>query len=105
MNRVILRLAVALVVLTWLATRVDLASVGRALATASPAAVLLATLAAFAANAVIAFRLTALLASQGVAVRATQTFAINLAAYFYNLFLPVGGVGVAALRLQRLSKH
>jgi len=105
MIRVVLRIAVAVLVLAWLASRVDLASVGRALATTSPTAVLLATAASFAANAVIAFRLTTLLASQGVAVRARQTFAINLAAYFYNLFLPVGGVGVAALRLQRLSTH
>jgi uncharacterized membrane protein YbhN (UPF0104 family) len=44
-----------------------------------------------------------LLTAQGVSARVGQTFAINLAAFFYNLFLPVGGVGVAALRLQRLS--
>ena len=105
MVRVLLRLAVAVTVLAWLASRVDLAAVGRALAATSPTAIVLATIAAFAANAVIAFRLTAILASQGVLVRARQTFAINLAAYFYNLFLPVGGVGVAALRLQRLSRH
>lgn len=103
MIRVVLRLAVAVAVLAWLASRVDLAAVGRALAATSPTAIVLATIAAFAANAVIAFRLTAILASQGVVVRARQTFAINLAAYFYNLFLPVGGVGIAALRLQRLS--
>ena len=103
MIRVFLRLAVAVAVLAWLASRVDLAAVGRALAATSPTAVVLATVAAFAANAVIAFRLTAILASQGVEVAAHRTFAINLAAYFYNLFLPVGGVGIAALRLQRLS--
>ena len=32
-----------------------------------------------------------------------QTLAINLTAFFYNLLLPIGGVGVAALRLQRFS--
>jgi uncharacterized membrane protein YbhN (UPF0104 family) len=103
MIRVLVRLAVAAVVLGWLASRVDLAAVGRALAATSPTAIVLATVAAFASNAVIAFRLTAILASQGVVVRASETFVINLSAYFYNLFLPVGGVGIAALRLQRLS--
>src|SRR5690606_16021070 len=64
----------------------------------------LAALASFAGNVVTAFRLRALLAAQGVRARAVQTLGINLAAFFYNLFLPVGGVGVAALRLQRLSQ-
>jgi uncharacterized membrane protein YbhN (UPF0104 family) len=103
MIRVLVRIAVAVAVLGWLASRVDLPAVGRTLAATSPTAIVLATIAAFAANAVIAFRLTTILASQGVIVRAYETFAINLSAYFYNLFLPVGGVGIAALRLQRLS--
>lgn len=103
MMRILLRLAVAALALTWLATTVDLDAVGRALAATSWRAVVLATLASFVGNVVIAFRLRALLAGQGVRARATETLAINLAAFFYNLFLPVGGVGVAALRLQRLS--
>jgi uncharacterized membrane protein YbhN (UPF0104 family) len=44
-----------------------------------------------------------LLTAQGVDVSVRQTLAINLSAFFYNLFLPIGGVGVAAVRLQRLS--
>lgn len=103
MIRVLLRLAVAVIALAWLARRVDLAAVGPALASVSSRAVLIATAASFAANLVIAFRLAVLLTAQGVDVSVRQTFAINLAAFFYNLFLPIGGVGVAALRLQRLS--
>jgi uncharacterized membrane protein YbhN (UPF0104 family) len=103
MIRIALRLAVAALALLWLATSVDLAAVGRALAAVSWRAVLLATIASFVGNVVIAFRLRVLLAGQGVRARASQTLAINLAAFFYNLLLPVGGVGVAALRLQRLS--
>jgi glycosyltransferase 2 family protein len=100
---ILVRLAVAAAVLAVLAARVDLAAVADALARTPLAPIAVATVASFAANAVIAYRLQALLAAQGVTVRARQTFAINLAAYFYNLFLPVGGVGVAAFRLQRLS--
>ncbi|MCC6847106.1 MAG: flippase-like domain-containing protein [Deltaproteobacteria bacterium] len=103
MIRIVLRLAVAAIALGWLAASVDLAAVGRALAATSWRAVLLATVASFVGNVVIAFRLRVLLAGQGVSGRASQMLAINLAAFFYNLFLPVGGVGVAALRLQRLS--
>jgi uncharacterized protein (TIRG00374 family) len=105
MTRVLLRLAVAAIVLVWLLGRVDLAAVGAALATVSPLAIVLATLTSFVGNVVIAYRLRVLLAAQGVRARVRQTLAINLAAFFYNLFLPVGGVGVAALRLQRLSQH
>jgi uncharacterized membrane protein YbhN (UPF0104 family) len=103
MIRVLVRLAVAAIALAWLATSVDLGAVGRALAATSWAAVALATVASFVGNVVIAFRLRVLLAGQGVRARASQTLAINLAAFFYNLILPVGGVGVAAMRLQRLS--
>jgi uncharacterized protein (TIRG00374 family) len=103
MLRLLVRIAVAAVVLVWLLGRVDLAEVGAAIARASPLAIVLAALASFAGNVVIAFRLRVLLAAQGIRARVTQTLAINLAAFFYNLFLPVGGVGVAALRLQRLS--
>ncbi len=105
MLRLLVRIAVAALVLVWLLGRVDLAEVGAAIARASPLAIVLATLTSFVGNVVIAFRLRVLLAAQGVRARATQTLAINLAAFFYNLFLPVGGVGVAALRLQRLSEH
>lgn len=103
MLRLLVRIAVAAVVLAWLLSRVDVAEVGAAIARASPAAIVLASLSSFLGNVVIAFRLRVLLAAQGVRARASQTLAINLAAFFYNLFLPVGGVGVAALRLQRLS--
>ena len=105
MLRLLVRIAVAAVVLVWLFGRVDLAEVGAAIARASPLAIVLATLTSFVGNVVIAFRLRVLLAAQGVQARVLQTLAINLAAFFYNLFLPVGGVGVAALRLQRLSHH
>ena len=105
MIRVVIRIAVAVVALTLLVSRVDLRAVREALVATSPAAIGLATLASFAANLVVAFRLRVLLAAQGVPARARQTFAINLAAFFYNLFLPIGGVGVAAIRLQRLSHH
>jgi hypothetical protein len=104
MIRVVLRIAVAVVVLGVVASRVDLSQVGKALAGTSPMAIVLATVAAFASNLVISLRLQVLLAAQGVPARVGQTFAINLSAFFYNLFLPVGGVGVAALRLQRLSQ-
>ena len=103
MIRVVVRIAVAVLAIAWLVSRVDLRAVAHALATTSWRAVALATLASFVGNLVIAIRLRVLLAAQGVRARAYQTFAINLAAFFYNLFLPVGGVGVAALRLQRLS--
>lgn len=103
MIRVAVRVAVAVVVLLLLASRVDLAEVRNALAGTSLRHVVLATVASFAANLVIAIRLRVLLTAQGVPARVGQTFAINLAAFFYNLFLPVGGVGVAALRLQKLS--
>lgn len=103
MIRTLIRVAVAVIALAFLASRADLAEVRDALVTTSLPALALATAASFAANWVIAFRLQVLLAAQGVAVRARQTFAINLSAFFYNLFLPVGGVGVAAIRLQRLS--
>ena len=105
MIRVLIRIAVAVIALTLLGSRVDLGAVREALVATSPAAIGLATLASFAANLVVAFRLRVLLAAQGVPARARQTFAINLAAFFYNLFLPIGGVGVAAIRLQRLSHH
>ncbi|MCC6763807.1 MAG: flippase-like domain-containing protein [Deltaproteobacteria bacterium] len=103
MIRVVPRLAVAALALVWLATSIDLPTVGHALAATSRRAVLLATVASFVGNVVVAFRLRVLLGGQGVAGRASQMLAINLAAFFYNLFLPAGGVGVAALRLQRLS--
>lgn len=103
MIRVAIRLAVAAIVLALVARRVELAAVHDALAAISARDVALATLASFASNFVIAWRLRVLLMAQGVSARIGQTFAINLAAFFYNLFLPVGGVGVAALRLQRLS--
>lgn len=103
MLRLLVRIAVAAAVLSWLLSRVDVAEVGATLARASPPAIVLAVLSSFAGNVVIAFRLRVLLAAQGIAARPTTTLAINLAAFFYNLFLPVGGVGVAALRLQRLS--
>ena len=105
MIRVLIRIAVAVIVLVLLASRVDLAEVRAALVTTSPCTIALATAAAFAANLAVAFRLRVLLVAQDVPARTRQTLAINLAAYFYNLFLPVGGVGVAALRLQRLSQR
>jgi uncharacterized membrane protein YbhN (UPF0104 family) len=105
MIRALIRIAVAAIVLAVLASRVDLAAVRTALAATPLRAVALATFAAFASNLVIAFRLRVLLAAQGVPARTRQTFAINLAASFYNLFFPVGGVGVAVLRLQRLSRR
>ncbi len=103
MLRLLVRIAVAAVVLVWLFARVDVAEVGAAITRASPLAIELATLTSFVGNVVIAFRLRVLLEAQGVHARVTQTLGINLAAFFYNLFVPVGGVGVAALRLQRLS--
>ncbi len=78
--RLFLRIGVALGVLAWLANRVDLTEVGRALA-ASPPAVVFAIVASFAANLTIAFRLCMVLASQDVHVSAAQTFAINIAAF------------------------
>jgi uncharacterized membrane protein YbhN (UPF0104 family) len=105
MLRLLVRIAVAAAVLYWLLGSVDVTEVGAALARASPLAIVLAALSSFAGNVVIAFRLRVLLAAQGVRARASQTLAINLAAFFYNLFLPVGGVGVAAIRLHRLSHH
>ena len=105
MIRLLIRIAVAAITLVLLVSRVDLGAVRGALLATSPAAIGLATVASFAANLVVAFRLRVMLGAQGVPARARQTFAINLAAFFYNLFLPVGGVGVAALRLQRLSHH
>lgn len=105
MTRVLVRLAVAAIVLALVASRVELAAVRDALVAISARDVVLATIASFAANLVIAYRLRVLLTAQGVSARVGQTFAINLAAFFYNLFLPVGGVGVAALRLQRLSSE
>ena len=105
MIRLLIRIAVAVIALVLLVSRVDLGAVQGALLATSPAAIGLATGASFVANLVVAFRLRVMLAAQGVPARVSQTFAINLAAFFYNLFLPVGGVGVAALRLQRLSHH
>jgi len=105
MIRVLIRIAVAAIALVLLASRVDLAEVRAALVTTSPRTIGLAIAASFAANLAVAFRLRVLLAAQDVPARTRQTLAINLAAYFYNLFLPVGGVGVAALRLQRLSQR
>lgn len=105
MIRVVARIAVAVIVLALLASRVELAAVRNALVATSLRDVALATVASFAANLVIAFRLRVLLTAQGVPARVGQTFAINLAAFFYNLFLPVGGVGIAALRLQKLSQE
>ncbi len=105
MIRVLARVAVAVLMLAFLASRVDLVAVRNALVATPLHAVVIATLASFAGNVVIAFRLQALLNAQGVAVTALQTLAINLAAFFYNLLLPVGGVGVAAVRLQRLSRQ
>lgn len=103
--RTLIRIAVAALALALIASRVDVHAVAGALARIAPSAIVIATAAAFAANYVIAFRLKILLAAQGIAASAGQTFAINLSAFFYNLFLPVGGVGVAALRLQRLARH
>jgi hypothetical protein len=103
--RTLVRIAVAAIALWLIASRVELHAVAAALAHTAPAAILVATIAAFVANFVIAFRLKVLLAAQGIVARTTETFAINLSAFFYNLFLPVGGVGVAALRLQRLARH
>jgi len=105
MLRVLARLTVAAVVLALVLARTDAAAVRDALASASPWSVIAAAAASFAANAIIAFRLQRMLAGQGVPTGPLQTFAINLAAFFYNLFLPAGGVGVAAVRLQRLSRQ
>ena len=105
MIRVLIRIAVAAIALVLLASRVDLAEVRAALVTTSPRTIGLATAVSFTANLAVAFRLRVLLAAQDVPARTRQTLAINLAAYFYNLFLPIGGVGVAALRLQRLSQR
>lgn len=93
MTRVLLRIAVAAIVLVWLLGRVDLAAVGTAIATAAPLAIVIATLTSFLGNVTIAVRLRLLLAAQGVRARVRQTLAVNLAAFFYNLFLPVVGVG------------
>ncbi|MEO6029903.1 MAG: lysylphosphatidylglycerol synthase transmembrane domain-containing protein [Candidatus Binatia bacterium] len=105
MIRFLARVGVAVLMLAFLASRVDLAAVRAALVATPLHAVVIATLASFAGNVMIAFRLQALLRAQGVPVTALQTLAINLAAFFYNLLLPVGGVGVAAVRLQRLSRQ
>lgn len=103
MIRLLARIAVATIVLVLLASRVDLAAVREALVATSQRDVALATAWSFAALFVIAWRLRSLLTAQGVPARVGQMFAINLSAFFYNLFLPVGGVGVAALRLQKIS--
>ncbi len=104
MIRTLVRVAVAALAVWLLASRVDLAAVGAALRTASPTAIVVAIAATFAANLVTAHRLRAWLASQGIATGVGQTFAINLTAIFYNLFVPAGGVGVAALRFHRFSR-
>jgi uncharacterized membrane protein YbhN (UPF0104 family) len=103
--RLLLRIVVAVAALAFLASRVDLAAVRDALVATPPSAVVVATAASFVANFVIAFRLRALLAAQGVVATVGQAFAVNLAAFFYNLLFPVGGVGVAVVRLQRLARH
>jgi uncharacterized membrane protein YbhN (UPF0104 family) len=105
MIRLLFRIVVAVLTLAFLASRVDLAAVRDALAATPLSAVAAATVASFAANYVIAYRLRALLAAQGVVATVGQAFAVNLAAFFYNLLFPVGGVGVAVVRLQRLSRH
>ncbi len=103
MIRLAIRIAVAAIVLAVLASRVDVAQVRAALVACSRRDVALAAAWSFTALLVIAWRLRVLLTAQGVPARVGQMYAINLSAFFYNLFLPIGGVGVAALRLQKLS--
>jgi uncharacterized protein (TIRG00374 family) len=99
-----LRIVVALVILVLVASRVDLDAVWHALVAASARDVVIAVVASFATVLVISLRLRILLTAQGVRAGIGETFAINLVAFFYNLFVPIGGVGVAALRVQRLSR-
>jgi uncharacterized protein (TIRG00374 family) len=105
MIRAVVRIVVAIVVLVLVASRVELGAVKDALAATPPRDVVVATVASFVSLLVIALRLRVLLTAQGVPARLGETLAINLAAFFYNLFLPVGGVGVAALRVQALSRE
>jgi hypothetical protein len=99
----LLRLAVAIAVLTLLFRKVPLGEVATALAHANGLYVLAAIALALATQWMTALRLAQYTTAQGLALSTAQLFQINLAAMFYGLFLPGGNVTGLAIRFYKLS--
>lgn len=98
--RLVLKLVVTAALLAFVATKVDLASVGRALGTMGPGAVLLALVLTFASVVVSSLRWQRVLAHLGERVSLRHALADNLVGTAYNLMLPtsVGGDVARAMR-------
>ncbi len=98
------RLAVALLVLAVIVTRIDLAGVWTSFRGTS----LVAAAAAFAVWMVgwtiVSHRLALLMQAQGVPIGTFEALEINLATLFWGLFLPGGNITGIAVRFYRLAR-
>lgn len=102
-----MRLVVAAALLAFVFSRVPLASVTAAASGADRGLLLAAFAATLGGQLIASARLRLALASQGVGVSLWAVFQINLAARFYNLFIPGGtltGMAVRVLKVTRLRR-
>jgi uncharacterized membrane protein YbhN (UPF0104 family) len=101
---VLARFLVAALVLAYLVTRIDLASVWASMRDTPPAAVAEAFVTWMVGWWIVSYRLGLLMQAQGVRMGTFEALEINLATLFYGLFLPGGNLTGIAVRLYRLSR-
>jgi len=99
----LVRVAVAITVLSLLFREVPIAAVAATLASAAPPELFAGIALALTAQWLIALRLAQYTAAQGLVMSAADVLQVNFAALFYGLFLPGGNLTGLAIRLYRLS--
>lgn len=99
-----MRIVVAVAVLGYLVTRIDVAHVWTSMRVAPPAALVEALAVWMVGWWIVSYRLGLLMQAQGVPMGTFEAFEINLATLFYALFLPGGSLTGIAVRLYRLSR-
>lgn len=97
------RIGVAVTLLAVAFWSVDLDDVTATVAGARPVPLGVAVAATLAFMAVIALRLDMLLRNAGIIVGWTRVWLVNMAAHFYGLFVPGGGMAQFAIRFGKLA--
>ncbi len=102
-NWTILRFAIAIAIIIFLLTKINIPDVVGAIISAKLHYVIPAIILSLLASLVAAYRLKFFSALQGLAISTFQAFEINLSTLFYGLFLPGGNLTGGIIKFYKLS--
>ena len=99
----IIRFAVAIAIIVYLITKINIANVANSFVSAHIVYVIPAIILALLAWAVTSYRLKYFSALNGLCISTFQAFEINLSTIFYGLFLPGGNLTGGIIKFYKLS--